>query len=65
MHEMPASSLLGSKAVQQHPAWQQIVFQVFCLRDVSLDGKRMIRSCLDLVAIAIDGSTGSDVQDKL
>jgi hypothetical protein len=25
----------------------------------------MIRSCLDLVAIAIDGSTGSDVQDQL
>jgi hypothetical protein len=25
----------------------------------------MIRSCLDLVAIAIDGSTGSNVQDQL
>jgi hypothetical protein len=25
----------------------------------------MIQSCLDLVAIAINGSTGSDVQDQL
>jgi hypothetical protein len=24
----------------------------------------MIRTCLDLVAIAIDGSTGSEVQDQ-
>jgi alkylhydroperoxidase/carboxymuconolactone decarboxylase family protein YurZ len=38
---------------------------VFCLRDVYLDGKHMSRSCLDLVAIAIDVSTGSDVQDQL
>jgi hypothetical protein len=41
------------------------VAAVFCLRDVYLDGKHMIRSCLDLVAIAIDVSTGSDVQDQL
>jgi hypothetical protein len=26
--------------------------------------EHMIRSCLDLVVIAIDGSTGSDVQDS-
>jgi hypothetical protein len=32
---------------------------------VYLDGKHIIRSRLDLVAIAIDGSTGSDVQDQL
>jgi hypothetical protein len=40
---------------------------VFCLRDVYLDGKHMIRSSLDLVAIAIDVSTGtgSDLQDQL
>jgi hypothetical protein len=35
------------------------------LHDVYLDGKHMIRSCLDLVAIAIDGSIDSDVQDQL
>jgi hypothetical protein len=34
---------------------------VFCMRDVYLDGKHMIRSCLDLVAITNDGSTVSDV----
>jgi hypothetical protein len=38
---------------------------VFCLHDVYLDGKHMIRFCLDLVAITLDGSTGSDVQDQL
>jgi hypothetical protein len=38
---------------------------VFCLLDVFLDGKHKIRPCLDLVAIAIDGSTNSDVQDQL
>jgi hypothetical protein len=39
---------------------------VFCLRDVYLIyGKHRIQSCLDLVAIAIDGSSGSDVQDQL
>jgi hypothetical protein len=38
---------------------------VFCLRDVYLDEKHMIRSCLDLVAIAIVGNTDSNVQDQL
>jgi hypothetical protein len=38
---------------------------VFCLHDVYLDGKHIIRFCLVLVAIAIDGSTDSDVQDQL
>jgi hypothetical protein len=41
---------------------QQIVCPVFCWRDVYLDGNQ---SCLDLVANAIVGSTGSDVQDQL
>jgi hypothetical protein len=38
---------------------------VFCLCAVYLDGKHMIWSCLELVVIAIDGSTSSDVQDQL
>jgi hypothetical protein len=38
---------------------------VYCLRDVYLDGKHMTRSSLDLLAIASDRSTGSDVQDQL
>jgi hypothetical protein len=38
---------------------------VFCLHDVYLDGKHMIRLFLDLVAIAIVLSAGSDVQDQI
>jgi hypothetical protein len=38
---------------------------VFCLHDVYLDEKHMNRSCLDLVAIAIVLSAGSDVQDQI
>jgi hypothetical protein len=41
------------------------VHAVFCLRDMYLDGKHMIRSCLDLVAMTNDLSTGSEVQDQL
>jgi hypothetical protein len=61
-------SVLGQQSIQGDTkiyaqrvdsAWHQIVWPAFCLRDVYLDGKHMIRSCLDLVAIAIDGSTGS------
>jgi hypothetical protein len=55
--------ILGAQRVES--AWQQILSSTFCLRDLYLDGKHMIRSCLDLVAIAIDGSIGSDVQDQL
>jgi hypothetical protein len=38
---------------------------VFGLSDVYLDGKHIIQSCLDLVAIAIDGITGLVVQNLL
>jgi hypothetical protein len=56
-------SVVGQRSIQGDTKlfrWQQIVCAVFCLLDVYLDGKHMIRSCLDLVAITIDESTGSD-----
>jgi hypothetical protein len=38
---------------------------VFCLRNVYLDGKHMIRSCFDLIANANDENTGSNFHDQL
>jgi hypothetical protein len=41
----------------------KLYVQCYVCVAVYLDGKHKIRSCLDLIAIAIDGSTGSDVGD--
>jgi hypothetical protein len=59
-------SVVGQRSIQGCPTCSICVAAVFCLRDVYLDGKHMIRSCLNLVTIAMDVSTGSDVhQDQL
>jgi hypothetical protein len=62
MHVVGQRSIQGdTKKFRVLNVWQQIVCPVFYLRDVYLNGKHMIWSCLNLGAIAIDGSTGSEI----